>query len=489
MVEFMRNSDAFAWAMERDASLRSTIVSVVMLDRPPDWSLLVDRFDRLARLVPMFRQRVVETVLPAPPLWAYDPDFDLRYHLRRIIAPHPGTLDTVLDVARRAEMAEFDRARPLWEVTLIEGLADGGAAVVCKLHHSLVDGIGGVQVAMLLFDLQGQPPELGALPPEPDAERPGSLDGLRYSLGYDAALAGNLMWRAVQAVPSALLRSVRRPRETVLAAAATTASIYRTVRPINDTASPIMRERRLVRELGVHEVPLSALKQAAHVAGGRLNDAFLAGVTGGLRRYHSYHGADAGNLRVTMPVNIRGADDPVGGNRITLMRFALPVDVVDPAERIRQIHVRAEAARTERSLPFTQAIAGTLNLLPRSYIAAILRHVDFLASDVPGFPMPVFLAGAPVRIQYAFGPTIGAGVNVTLMTHVDTCAIGINADTGAIPDFAVFHDCLVAGFDEVLALALDTGTRNRTLPGARSKAAALVPKPRGSRTSPRPRSR
>jgi hypothetical protein len=113
-------------------------------------------------------------------------------------------------------------------------------------------------------------------------------------------------------------------------------------------------------------------------------------------------------------------------------------------------------------------IAGGLNLLPRWYIAAILRHVDFLASDVPGIPMPVYLGGAAVRMQYPFGPTIGAGVNVTLMTYVDTCALGINVDIGAIPDYDVFHDCLVAGFDEVLALATP----------AESATAAPKPKPK-----------
>jgi diacylglycerol O-acyltransferase len=109
--------------------------------------------------------------------------------------------------------------------------------------------------------------------------------------------------------------------------------------------------------------------------------------------------------------------------------------------------------RHERSLPYTQWIAGALNLMPRWYIGSILRHVDFLCSDVPGIPVPVFLGGARVRVQYAFGPTIGAAVNVTLLTYVDTCALGIDVDTAAIPDYDVFYECLVSGFDEVLALA------------------------------------
>ena len=109
--------------------------------------------------------------------------------------------------------------------------------------------------------------------------------------------------------------------------------------------------------------------------------------------------------------------------------------------------------RHEKSLPYTQWIAGALNMMPRWYIGSILRHVDFLCSDVPGIPVPVFLGGARVLTQYAFGPTIGAAVNVTLLTYVDTCALGIDVDTGAIPDYDVFSMSLVAGFDEVLALS------------------------------------
>jgi hypothetical protein len=160
------------------------------------------------------------------------------------------------------------------------------------------------------------------------------------------------------------------------------------------------------------------------------------------------------------------------------MRFDLPAGVVDPAERIKQIHVRAGAVRHERSLPYTQLIAGGLNLLPRWYIAAILRHVDFLASDVPGIPVPVYLGGAAVRMQYPFGPTIGAGVNVTLMTYVDTCALGVNVDIGAIPDYDVFYDCLVAGFDEVLALAEPAESAiPEQRPAARAKRRATKPAP------------
>jgi WS/DGAT/MGAT family acyltransferase len=455
MAEFMRNTDAFALGMEDDARLRSTVVSIVVLDGLPDWAVVEDRFERLARLVPMFRQRIAASLPPAPPRWVDDPDFDIRYHLRRVAAPSPATLDTVLEMARRDEMGEFDHARPMWHVTLVEGLADGGSAVVVKMHHSLADGIGAIQIAQLVFDLGPEPRDLGPLPPAPEPVASGALDGLRHSLGYDVALTRRLVRGVVAGTPRLLVGGVRHPRNAVRSTVSTGASVYRTVRPINETASSLMKDRRLTRELGVHEVPLPALKAAGRRAGGSLNDAFLAAVTGGLRRYHHRRGVEVHDLTVTMPISVRTEADPTAGNRITLMRFSVPVGMTDPLERIQLLHVRASAARGEPSLPLTQQIAGGLNLVPRWYIGAILRHVDFLASDVPGLPVQVWLGGAPVRMQYAFGPTIGAAVNVTLMSYQKTCAIGINADSGAIPDFDVFHECLVAGFDEVLALADD----------------------------------
>jgi hypothetical protein len=135
------------------------------------------------------------------------------------------------------------------------------------------------------------------------------------------------------------------------------------------------------------------------------------------------------------------------------MRFSLSAVDRDAAHLVRKVHEQTNRLRDEKSLAYTQLIAGVLNLAPRWYVGSTLKHVDFVASDVPGFPTPVYLAGASVQKQYAFSPTIGAALNVTLLSYVDVCALGINVDTGAIPDFDVFYDCLVGGFDDVLALA------------------------------------
>jgi diacylglycerol O-acyltransferase / wax synthase len=452
MAEFLRNSDTFVWSIERDPRLRSTIVTLVLLDRSPDWNELVVRFDRLSRTVLMFRQRVVTSPLPAPPHWELDPDFDLAFHLRRVAVAEPGTIDSLLEMARLAAMADFDRARPLWEVTLIDGLADGGAALLCKLNHALTDGIGAVEIAMTLYD-HTERYEKRPMPEEPIPAAAKPLAGLRNALSYDVGLAASALVGLLKAAPVTAASGIRHPFRTITAAYSTAASVYRTARPIGRPGSLIMLDRRRIRRLGIHQVPKEALRRAGYVAGGTMNDAFIAAVAGGLRRYHEKHASAVGDLIVTMPVSIRTADDPVGGNRATLMRFGVPAAIADPAQRIRVIHERTSKVRNEKSLAYTQIIAGALNLAPLGYVSSVLRNVDFVASDVPGFSMPVFLAGAAVRMQYAFSPTIGAALNVTLLSYVDTCSLGINVDTGAIPDFDVFYDCLVAGFDEVLTLA------------------------------------
>jgi diacylglycerol O-acyltransferase / wax synthase len=341
MTDFMRNTDAFTWSMESDPRLRSTVVTIMQLDRSPDWDEVRRRFDLVSRKLPMFRQRVVQSTPPAPPRWEDSPDFDLDFHMRRVTAPRPGTVGEVLEMARLAQMEDFDRARPLWKATLIDGLADGGAALLCTFHHALTDGVGGIQIGMILLDPVGLPRQHDSLPDEPSAAGSSLLSGYADILRYDAGLAGGALTGAVKLIPRLLYDGIRQPVATIGAAASTAASVYRTVRPVTSTGSPLMKDRGLARRLGVHEVPMPQLREAAHRAGGALNDAFVAGVAGGLRRYHEKHGVAIGDLHLTMPISLRTEADDIGGNRITLMRFDVPAGVSDPAERIKQIHRRA----------------------------------------------------------------------------------------------------------------------------------------------------
>jgi diacylglycerol O-acyltransferase len=454
----MRDVNAFAWYMEQDPLLRSTVVVVLVLDRPPDWGRLQDRLERFTRLSPGFRQKVVVPPLRlATPRWVVDPHFDLSWHLRRFEAAAPRTLEAVLEFARKTGMAGLDRDRPLWEATFIENLEGGRTAVVIKLHHSLTDGVGGMGIARLLFDVEPEPADLGPMPDAPTGESLGTVDLVRDALGHGWSRLADLSMHLAASAPGGAANAVRHPRQAATEAVATVQSVARFLQPAPDTLSPVMTERGMAWRYDVLQFPLADLLSAAHTAEAKLNDAFLSGITAGLRRYHEGHGEPVDELRVTMPLSIRRDGDPIGGNRITLMRFKVPVGITDPVERMRQTHDRVEPMKTDRSLPFTDALAGALNLLPRAVIGGLLKHIDFLASNVPGFPVPLHLSGARVEAFYAFGPTIGAALNITLMSYRGTCHVGITIDTGAVPDADVLMDCMRDGFDEVLAVAGATG--------------------------------
>ena len=441
----MLHTDAFSWYMESDAALRSTVVAVARLDRAPDWGHLKYRVERMTRLVPRLRQRVVEPPFRiGPPRWVIDPDFDLDWHMRRVRLPADTGWTGVLEIARVAAMADFDRDRPLWEVTEVDGLPDGHVALITKMHHALSDGIGAIQLMAYFVDLSRDLPPVEELPPVPTELPLSGLGIITSSLRDDAVEVLGTLARA-----TTLLRN---PVTSVRGIAATSTSVARIVSPVMHAASPVLTHRTAVRRLATFDVPLSGLKAAARPNGGHVNDAFVAGLTGGLRSYHLAHGVRVPTLRVTMPVSIRKPTDPVGGNRITLLRFPVPVDPPNPAERIARTAQIVSAWRKERGIDVTQGIAFGLNLAPRSYIQGILRRIEFVASDVPGLGQPVYIAGARVLAYYPFGPTIGTALNATLVSYVDTCNIGINIDVGAAPDADDLVAHLRKGFDEVLAL-------------------------------------
>jgi diacylglycerol O-acyltransferase len=450
---YMRDSDAFSWYMEADPLLRSTVVSVVVLDAQPDVDRLLDRAERACRVSPRFRHRVVEVPMRlANPRWVVDQDFDLEFHARRIAVPAPGSLADVFTYACQTAMAGFDRQRALWEFTLVEGVSGGRAALVMKMHHALTDGIGGMDMATNLFDVEREPGPPGPMPKPPEEPPVSTVDLVRDALVHDATRALGAAGDLVRQAPRHVADALRHPGATARRGLDTARSVARMVQPVNATLSPVMQQRRLAWHYDALAVPMEPLREAAHAAGLTLNDAFLGALTGGLLHYHDRHGALADELRLTMPISIRTPDDPIGGNRITLMRLRVPTGVREPVARMRSIHDECLAARNEPAIAYTNAIAGALNVLPRTYVGGMLKHVDFLASNVPGIGVPVYLGGARVAEWYAFGPTIGAALNATLVSYDGSCYVGLNFDTGAIPDTAAMLDCLREGFDDVLAV-------------------------------------
>lgn len=448
----MSDSDALMWHIEKDPLLRSTITAIAVLDGPPDRERLVAKIERGLRDIPRLRQRVVSPPFAlAPPEWVDDPDFDLAYHLRSVRAPEPGRFRQLLDLAAPIAMQSFDRARPLWEFTIVEGLEDGRAALIHKVHHSVTDGVGGMKLALMLLDLERDAAlDTTPLDPLPDGERPSAAALVREGIAHQWRRQLGIAQRTAASAPEL----VRRPGSVARQFADAAVSAARLMTPAFEPLSPLMQGRSLSVQFETVTASLPDMKAAAKRASGKLNDAFMAAIAGGLRRYHEHHGEPVEALRVTMPINIRSDDTgDLAGNAFAPARFRVPISIADPVERMQAMQSLVKAQRAEPALAFADSIAGVLNRLPASVVTplfgSMLKGVDFVASNVPGAPFPVFLAGAKVESQYAMGPLTGAATNLTLLSYVDEVHVGVNTDPAAIPDPDVFVGFLNEGFEEV----------------------------------------
>jgi diacylglycerol O-acyltransferase len=448
--------ESLMFRTEVNPLLRSTGVLMELLEGPPERERLIAAHEWGTRLLPRLRQRVVEDPLGlASPRWAVGSDFDLAYHLRFVSLPEPGSIDQVLELAQVLAMAPFDRARPLWEAVLVEGLAEGKAAYLLKLHHSITDGQGTVQMMDLLHSDKPEPGRARHLPlPAPERISGRGLAarnllsapsrmvrGVVHAGGLLAETAGRVASRPVEIVDGlGYVRSLGR----MLGGAPAPGAI-------------LLEQRGLGRRFGIMEVPLADLRAAGKAAGGSLNDAFLAGLTGGVRRYHEHHGVEVDEITLALPISLRKSDDPLGSNRFAGARIGAPVRVSDPRERIRIIGAQVREARDEPALGFMDMMAPALSRLPgvlsASMTERVTRSIDLQASNVPGLTRAAYIAGARVLKAYPFGAAPGPAVMVTLLSYNGTCCIGVAVNAAAVPDHELFVRCMEEGLAEVTALA------------------------------------
>jgi WS/DGAT/MGAT family acyltransferase len=464
-IEFeprMSDADALMWNIEKDPLLRSTILTVMVFDRPLDRDRLHRRIDRVSRVIPRLRQRVRgHTLSIAPPRWDIDPNFDLDYHLRFMRAAGAGTLREVFDIAAPIAMQGFDRARPLWEFTLIEGLDDDRSALITKVHHAITDGVGGIKLMMEVLDLE-QDVDVDAdvatrLPPVPDAVSAGEPQRVVDALAYESRRQMGNATKAVGSIAQQASKARHDPLGAGIGMLNTAGSVARMVAPAGEPLSPLMVDRSLSVRFDTLQVPLGSMKKASKLVGGRLNDAFVGGVAGGLARYHHRMGVEVDKLRMTMPINVRNASTRVvAGNQFAPARFPVPVAIADPIARMNAVREIMESQRREPALALTDLMAGVLNRLPTtattSIFGSMLRGVDFVTSNVPGPPIPVYLAGGRLERQIAFGPMTGAAANITLLSYLDDLNLGINTDPMAVTDPELLLECLADSFDEIVKL-------------------------------------
>jgi len=453
VTDTMSDADTLLWTMSRDPVLRPTIVAVMALDRAPRWEDVRTRMEAMTRLVPRLRSHVVQRPLGAGrPLFVEDAHFDLDVHIRRIVLPPPGTFRALLDMAQVMATTGFDPGLPLWEAVVVEGIEGERAAFVIKLHHALIDGVGGVAVLVHLLDPHRRPAGTRAStsPASPVTERK-QIDGVPASRGGSPLLH----LPDTRHLFEAALHAASHPAESLDQLRSTAESAARLLAPAGRPMSTLMTERGFGRRFEVLDLSLGELREAEAATGGTLNDVFVAGVVGGLQRYHDLHGANLDSLRMLMPVNMRGGAEPVSGNHFVPARFVVQA-ARDPGERVREVHRVAGEWKHAPALGLSDMLAAGLNLLPDPLVTALwgsmLKGDDCCITNVPGPPFETYLAGAQVERIYAFAPPSGAALNVALVTLAGRACVGINFDAAAVPDPAKLAACLDEGFGEVVRL-------------------------------------
>jgi diacylglycerol O-acyltransferase len=448
-------AEALMWRTSNDHRARSTGVMIELLDTEPDWDRLVAAHERFTQRVPRLRERIVEPPLPlVPPAWSPDPHFDMEYHLQRVRLPGEGSMAELHALAAQFTARPFDPERPPWEAMLVLGLTGGQAAYLFKPHHSLSDGIGLLQLLDLSHGHSREPSPADDRP-MPEPRRRESPEGLLINRLVDRAVRAPV--GAVREALSVAARLVGDPVGTTTDAVKFAMSLRRVLTPPDTPHSPALSGSGPGYRFDTFDVAFDELKAAGRAAGGSVNDAFLAGLLGGVRRYHEKLSLTVDSMPVAIPVSLRTDADPMGANKFAGARFVAPVGEPDPAARIAAIHDFIAEARMEPALGFLDLLAPVLSRLPGIVLSRMVGEMtglsDLQASNLGAIARPLYLAGARVTRVYPMGPRPGIPAMVAMLTYEGTCCISVNFDPEAIVDPAAFATCLREGFDEVTASA------------------------------------
>ena len=424
---------------------------------PPHYDEFLEQVESRLHLVPRYRQKLAFPRFEmGRPMWVDDPNFNLEYHVRHTALPKPGSVDQLRALAARIFSQRLDRSKPLWETWLVQGLEDNRFGLISKTHHSMIDGVAGVDLASVLFDLSPVPSKVDPEPwtphPEPsDAEL--IADGVKGVARRPFSLVG----KAVGSVqnPGRTVSSVRESAEAigeVLWAGLNPAPDV----PLNTAIGP---HRRLTN------VPASLddFKVVKRAFGGTVNDVVLTVVAGAMRRWLHSRGVrtEGMELRALVPMSIRSEDEmSAGGNRIAAMRGPLPVYVDDPVERLRVVREAMGGVKESKQALGAEVIAGLQDFAPPTLLAQAsrlnfsTRLFNLIVTNVPGPQFPLYLLGRELEelIPVAFLPENHA-LAIAIMSYNGTVDFGLLADYDAMADVDFVALAIRESLEELLEAA------------------------------------
>jgi WS/DGAT/MGAT family acyltransferase len=425
---------------------------------PPKYVDLVEHVRSRLDQVPRFRQKLVVPPLEAGrPLWADDVNFNLTYHIRHTALPDPGGEEELKRLAGRVFSQQLDRSKPLWELWLAQGLERDRFAILTKTHHAMVDGISGVDIGTVLFDLERVPaprPVEDDWVPQPE---PGTTELVARGVGDVVAAPVKLAERAVEAV--------RRPESTARRAVEALEGLTEIVTAFADPApdvplnQPIGPHRRYVWASS----ELAIFKRIKDSLGGTVNDVVLAAVTGSLRKWLHSRGVrtEGLELRALVPVSIRAEDERGDlGNRIALMRGPLPVYIEDPVRRLRAISDAMAGLKRSKQALGAEVISRFNDFAPPTLLAQAsrinfsTRLFNMIVTNVPGPQLPLYVLGRELEDVYpvAFLPQNHA-LAVAIMSYNGKVGFGLLADYDSVEDIEVVSSGIIDSLGELEAAA------------------------------------
>jgi WS/DGAT/MGAT family acyltransferase len=426
---------------------------------PPAYEDFLDSIRMRLHLVPRYRQRLVfPPANSGRPLWADDRELNLEYHVRHTALPSPGSDEQLHNLAARVFSQQLDRSKPLWELWLVEGLADGGFAMLFKTHHAMIDGIAGVDLGTVLFDLAAEPapPPEGLEPWAPDPE-PGPVDLL------GAGIAG--ITKATLSVAGRALGALAQPDRALEAARVAAQGLGEIAWAGLNPAPP----SPLNVEIGPHRrftgvaCELADFKTVKNVFGGTVNDVVLTVVAGALRHWlHSRGVRTAGlELRALVPVSVRVAHERNGlGNRLAVMRGPLPVYVEDPVERLGAVRAGMDDLKESKQAVGAEVMTSMQEFAPPTVLAQAsrlnfsTRLFNLIVTNVPGPQFPLYVVGREMTSVFpiAFLPSDHA-LAIAIMSYNGQMNFGLLGDYDAMPDLGAFGEAIETSLAELVSLA------------------------------------
>jgi WS/DGAT/MGAT family acyltransferase len=421
----------------------------------PAYEDLVAALEAKLHLVPRYRQRLAEVPLgQGRPVWVDDPQFRLPFHVRHTALPRPGSDTQLRRLAGRIFSQALDRGRPLWEMWLIEGLSEGRFALLSKTHHALVDGVSGIDIASVIFDIT--PDAHAAHTPRPWAPRPlpSSAQLLADALIERATDPGGAV-TAIDAI-------ARRPRSLLSRAGAAVAGLGALTWAGLDPAprSPFNVPVGPHRRFTWVDASLEQFRQVKRAQDATINDVILTAVAGGLRRYMQRHelATDGLVLKALVPVSVRDpSDHGVLGNRIAAMWAPLPVGIADPLQRLQVISVAMSGVKRSGQAIGAQALtelagfASPTLVAQASRLQARQRLFNLVVTNVPGPQQPLYLLGRHMQAIYPLVPlAANTALGIAVLSYDGRLHVGLNADYDALADLDLLAADLEAAIAEVV---------------------------------------